>query len=180
MMMVGHYTGLLYGGWKIGIPEVPLPWTYREELPRGGWSQLPADELAKVRLENERLIDEVQAHAEVSLAAIDARAQAEHELATAQARIEELTTENERLRSLVQCCSRDHNFDGNCDRHPKGLQARIEELERENRDLRAKHYEQPWTVNEAEQLRQRATAAEAERDKLREAFLKEPTDETHN
>jgi hypothetical protein len=39
-------------------------------------------------------------------------------------------------------------------------------LERENRDLRAKHYEQPWTVNEAEQLRQRATDAEAERDKL--------------
>jgi hypothetical protein len=125
-------------------PPIDPPWL-RERIKLEvdtAISRQAADELAKVREENKLLRDELQAHAEVSLAAIDARAQTEHELAAAE--------------------------------------ARIEELERENRDLRAKHYEQPWTVNEAEQLRQRATVAEAERDRLREAFLKEPTDEAHN
>jgi hypothetical protein len=127
-----------------------------DSLTRNGWSQLPADELAKakgdseaaleksqdelvkVRLENERLIDEVQAHAEVSLAAIDARAQAEHELTTAHARIKEL----ERERNA---------------RYYEGLD-----------DGKAT----VLAINgpAIEELRQRATAAEAERDKLREAI----------
>jgi hypothetical protein len=102
--------------------------------------QLPADDMAKLREENKLLIDEVQAHAEVSLAAIDARAQAEHELATAEARIEEL----ERERNA---------------RYYEGLD-----------DGKAT----VLAINgpAIEELRQRATAAEAERDRLREVLPK--------
>jgi hypothetical protein len=176
MMMVGHNTGLLYGGWKIGIPEVPLPWTYREELPRGGWSQLPADELAppidppwlreriklevdtaisrqaadelaKVREENKLLIDELQAYAEVSLSAIDARAQTEHELDAAQARIEEL--ERELKASFVRC--------GEWATKAGEAQGRLEASE---------------MAGTVRRWRERATAAEAERDRLREVLPK--------
>ena len=34
--------------------------------------------------------------------------------------------ENERLRKLVQCCKRDHDYDGNCDLHPNGKDSLIQ------------------------------------------------------
>jgi hypothetical protein len=118
-------------------------------LPGEGWlsaiRRLTADDLVKVREERDEARAELERWASVSsernhgasgLCCLLRDAERE-KAATAQARIEELTAENERLRPLVQCCSREHDFDGNCDRHPQGLQARVGELERELADYKA-------------------------------------------